>query len=187
VPWLPPESMPSRPAALPAPREIDRAFAAALASHLDAFFRHHRLRLAADVVSGLFGGTWPFRAVMHPHTARVLTVLAALRLSIYSSKSRARELLARVREAAANAFDRGHLLVSPTTGFPAPRHGQAVFARGIAAFVKLGNILDATCAAVPFGTFAAGAPRSIQILGPPGSEDAVLDLAEALACRAPSL
>jgi Asp-tRNA(Asn)/Glu-tRNA(Gln) amidotransferase A subunit family amidase len=173
----------AQPAALPAPREIDRAFAAFLASHLACLFPRRRLRLAADVVSGLFAGVLPSRAKMHPHTARVLTVLAVTRASIYSSKTRAVQLIARVRDAAARAFDDGRLLVAPTTGFPAPLHGRAVFARGIAAFAKLGNILDATAVAVPFGSFSSGAPRSIQILGPPGSEDAVLDLAESLTYR----
>jgi Asp-tRNA(Asn)/Glu-tRNA(Gln) amidotransferase A subunit family amidase len=33
---------------------------------------------------------------------------------------------------------------------------------------------------VPFGKFDDGLPRSLQIMGPPGSEDAVLALAERL-------
>jgi Asp-tRNA(Asn)/Glu-tRNA(Gln) amidotransferase A subunit family amidase len=65
-------------------------------------------------------------------------------------------------------------------------------------FCKLGNLTDATGLALPFGSYPArtaagrswlrrsGArpepamPRSLQILGPPGSEDAVLALAERL-------
>ena len=40
---------------------------------------------------------------------------------------------------------------------------------------------DATSIAVPFGRFeGTSLPRSLQILGPPGSEEAVLDLAAKL-------
>jgi Asp-tRNA(Asn)/Glu-tRNA(Gln) amidotransferase A subunit family amidase len=48
------------------------------------------------------------------------------------------------------------------------------------AFCKLGNLVDATAAVVPFGTYEGGLPRSVQILGPPGSEDGVMALAERL-------
>ena len=37
----------------------------------------------------------------------------------------------------------------------------------------------------PFGRFPDGLPRSLQIMGPPGSEDAVLYLAERLEAVAP--
>jgi amidase len=48
------------------------------------------------------------------------------------------------------------------------------------AFCKLGNLVDATACAIPCGKFANGMPRSLQLLGPPGSEEAVLDFAERL-------
>ena len=42
-------------------------------------------------------------------------------------------------------------------------------------------LTDATAIAIPFGSFdGTTLPRSLQILGPPGSEQAVLDLAERL-------
>ena len=48
-------------------------------------------------------------------------------------------------------------------------------------FAMLGNLIDATAIAIPFGRFEDTVlPRSLQILGPPGSEDAVLELAERL-------
>jgi Asp-tRNA(Asn)/Glu-tRNA(Gln) amidotransferase A subunit family amidase len=51
----------------------------------------------------------------------------------------------------------------------------------VLAFTKLGNLTDATSIAIPFGHFdGTPLPRSLQILGPPGSEQAVLDLAERL-------
>jgi Asp-tRNA(Asn)/Glu-tRNA(Gln) amidotransferase A subunit family amidase len=41
-----------------------------------------------------------------------------------------------------------------------------------------GNIADATSLAIPFGHFADGLPRAIQIMGPAGSEKALLNWAE---------
>jgi Asp-tRNA(Asn)/Glu-tRNA(Gln) amidotransferase A subunit family amidase len=45
-----------------------------------------------------------------------------------------------------------------------------------------GHLADATGLAIPWGTFAGTAlPRAIQLLGPPGSESALLAMAEKLA------
>jgi Asp-tRNA(Asn)/Glu-tRNA(Gln) amidotransferase A subunit family amidase len=41
-----------------------------------------------------------------------------------------------------------------------------------------GNLTDATSLALPFGYFSDGLPRSLQIMGPPGSEQAVLAAGE---------
>ena len=43
-----------------------------------------------------------------------------------------------------------------------------------------GNLCDATGLAIPWGTFDDGMPRSMQLLGPPGSEGVLLDAAERL-------
>jgi Asp-tRNA(Asn)/Glu-tRNA(Gln) amidotransferase A subunit family amidase len=73
------------------------------------------------------------------------------------------------------------LVVAPTMTLPPPHHGRAVLAWRWQAFTKLGNLTDSTCIAIPFGRFAScGLPRSLQVMGPPGSEEAVLDLAERL-------
>jgi len=176
--WSGTEATPLEAAALPSPRDIDRAFASLLGSHLEEFFAGERRQVVRDALGALlfpWGKRW-----MHPDTARVLATLALTRVSVYRSSRRAWERVREVRAAAARIFDSGKLIVSPTTTFPAPLLGQAVFARGIAAFVKLGNVLDATCVAIPFGKFAQGLPRSVQILGPPGSENAVLRMAERL-------
>ena len=77
------------------------------------------------------------------------------------------------------------MIVSPTTTVPAPRHGKTPFDFRLLSFVKIGNLTDATALALPFGRFPDGLPRSLQILGPPGSEDAVLDLAARLERVAP--
>jgi Asp-tRNA(Asn)/Glu-tRNA(Gln) amidotransferase A subunit family amidase len=75
-------------------------------------------------------------------------------------------------------WNSGRIVIAPTATISPPKHGRALFTRNWQAFTKLGNLTDATAAAIPFGRFATGLPRSIQIMGPPGSEEAVLDLAE---------
>ncbi len=169
-----------RAASLPPPREIDRAFASFLGSHLEELFAGRITATARAALLQLTLGHVVDTRGMHPHTARVLLKLVVARFSVYRSKRIALERIADVRAAAKTHFDAGELIVSPTTTFPAPRHGHAVFARGIAAFVKLGNVLDATAVAIPFGRFPCGLPRSIQILGPANAEDALLELAERL-------
>jgi Asp-tRNA(Asn)/Glu-tRNA(Gln) amidotransferase A subunit family amidase len=42
---------------------------------------------------------------------------------------------------------------------------------------------DATALAIPFGRFAGGLARSMQLLGPPGSEEALVDAAERMEAR----
>ena len=78
----------------------------------------------------------------------------------------------------------GFILVSPTSGYPAPPHGRALGLRGMASFAKMGNVSDATALTVPFGHFPGGLPRGLQWLGPPGSERRLIELASRVV-RAP--
>jgi Asp-tRNA(Asn)/Glu-tRNA(Gln) amidotransferase A subunit family amidase len=66
----------------------------------------------------------------------------------------------------------------PTSTFPAPRHGGSLTNQYVMAYTMLGNVTDSTALAIPFGRFAGGLPRSLQLLGPPGSERALIDAAE---------
>jgi Asp-tRNA(Asn)/Glu-tRNA(Gln) amidotransferase A subunit family amidase len=43
-----------------------------------------------------------------------------------------------------------------------------------------GNVVDVTAIALPLGTYDDGMPRSLQLWGPPGSEEIVLDAGEAI-------
>jgi Asp-tRNA(Asn)/Glu-tRNA(Gln) amidotransferase A subunit family amidase len=168
------------PSRLPPPREIDRAFASHLGAHLEVFLAGRLGVTARAALLRLVFGDLIDSPAMHRHTAQVLLKLAVARLTVYRSRRVAEERLAEVRAAARAHFDAGDLIISPTTTFAAPRHGQAVFARGIAAFAKLGNVIDATAVAIPFGRFPSGLPRSVQVLGPASAEDAILSLAEQL-------
>jgi Asp-tRNA(Asn)/Glu-tRNA(Gln) amidotransferase A subunit family amidase len=115
----------------------------------------------------------------------LLMAMAAGRMTIHRDPLQARQRIERVREAMGAIWDRGDLVVAPTATEPAPRHGRAGFSRHLLAFAKLGNMTDSTCVAIPFGRFPNGLPRSLQVMGPPGSEHAVLELAEKLEALAP--
>jgi Asp-tRNA(Asn)/Glu-tRNA(Gln) amidotransferase A subunit family amidase len=169
-----------QPARLPPPREIDRAFASLIGSHLEVLFAGSIGATARAAFLRLVLGELVDVPEMHRHTAQVLLKLLVARFTVYRSRRVAEERLAEVRSAAKAHFDAGELIVTPTTTFAAPRHGEAVFAQGIQAFVKLGNVIDATAVAIPFGRFASGLPRSIQLLGPAGAEDVILDIAQQL-------
>jgi Asp-tRNA(Asn)/Glu-tRNA(Gln) amidotransferase A subunit family amidase len=117
---------------------------------------------------------------VHPNTGLLLAgthLAGALR---YRDRARAGASQRRLVDVARAIWAEGRLIVAPMATVPAPRHGRAAFDYHIQTFCKLGNAIDATAVAVPFGTFDDGLPRSLQILGPPGSEDAVLALAERL-------
>ncbi len=116
----------------------------------------------------------------HPNTALLLGLIAVGRGVLHRDPKATKARVDRLQNTCNEIWSRGTLLVSPTTTFPAPLHGRALLTRRLVAFAKLGNLIDATAVAVPFGKFPNGLPRSIQVLGPAGSEDAVLDLGEKL-------
>ena len=164
---------------LPTQTQINSLFNEYLSAHFGEFVRNDDFPLAEalpKIILGLLSGGRLDKSV-HPNTGILLTAVAALR-GVYRDKPRA---VAR-REAAASklrdVWASGALVVSPTVAVKPPRHGRGVFATRSMSFCKYGNLADATGLAVPFGTFPGtpAFPRSVQIMGPPGSEDAVLDL-----------
>ena len=167
-----------QPAALPSPRAADRAYAWLIGSRFHRMFAGQPFELGSAVVSALTLGPWLGDRRVHPATGRVIATLAVARATIYRSARAADARVARVQEAVRAVWERQCVIVTPTTTFPAPLHGRALATRGLAAFAKLGNLVDATAVAIPCGRFPSGMPRSIQVLGPPGSEDATLEVAE---------
>jgi len=117
---------------------------------------------------------------LHPHTAGVLLLIAIGRLSLFRDACRAERDAQRFRDDVSAVWDRGYLLVAPTVAWPAPKHGGSFLNTQLQLYNMPGNLCDATGLAVPFGRFPGGMPRSLQILGPPGSEGIVLDVAERL-------
>jgi Asp-tRNA(Asn)/Glu-tRNA(Gln) amidotransferase A subunit family amidase len=126
---------------------------------------------------------------VHPNTATLLLAVFALRV-VHRDKARAAKKVDDLRAKVRAIWDSGALIVSPTTTVRPPHHGRGAFTYRSMSFCKLGNLVDATAIAIPCGAFAPARatsasssptlPRSLQIIGPPGSEDAVLDLAERL-------
>jgi len=165
---------------LPTPTQVNALYTEYLAAHFEEFIRSGELPLREGlpaVLASLVSGGKLDRRV-HPNTAVLLAAVAGLSL-VHRDKARAQARRAALREAFESRWNEGTLVVSPTTTDLPPRHGRSAFATRIMSFCKAGNLLGATAIAIPFGTFPGTAlPRSLQILGPAGSEEAVMDLAE---------
>jgi Asp-tRNA(Asn)/Glu-tRNA(Gln) amidotransferase A subunit family amidase len=167
---------------LPAPSRVNHLFNAFLCSHVDDLASTgeipRREAIPAVLLALLSRGRLDRR--IHPNTAVLLALTQLGSLTFYRDAPRYEGGVEALRATMAALWRSGRLVVAPTTTRPPPRHGRAVFAWTWQAYCKLGNLTDATALALPFGRFSDGMPRSLQILGPPGSERAVLDLAERL-------
>ncbi|MBI2060078.1 MAG: hypothetical protein HYT87_09935 [Nitrospirae bacterium] len=168
---------------LPSPSRIDRLYNVFLASHFDRFTEGDELPvvegLAAVVVSLLFGPRGWGRK-MHRQSAYILLLMALGFLIAWPYRRRARENVERLRRHVRDLWAAGGVILSPATTYSARPHGTVLKSPGSMAFAKIGNLNDATGLSIPWGRFPNGLPRSIQLLGPPGSEYALLDFAERL-------
>jgi Asp-tRNA(Asn)/Glu-tRNA(Gln) amidotransferase A subunit family amidase len=135
--------------------------------------------LGAVASSLLFRGRFGDRR-LHPHTAGILLLIVIGRLAVFRDAPRAERAAALFRESVGELWDRGYLLVAPTVAWPAPKHGGSFFNARLQQYAMPGNLADATALALPFGRFPGGMPRSLQIMGPPGSEAIVLEVGERL-------
>ena len=168
---------------LPAPSAIYDVFGGYLAAHFFDFIGDEELSfregLAATTLSVLSNGRLDKR--LHPVSASLFALVGLGKLVRYRDPAPQVARVEALRAAATRAWATGRLLVSPTTTSLPPKHGRAVLAIRAPSFAMLGNLVDATAIAIPFGRFeGTGLPRSLQILGPPGAEEAVLDLAASL-------
>ena len=172
--------VPSWPAPLPRASRFDRAFVALIASHARATLPSAHAPTWGSVLSALTVGPLLGDRRIHPRSAEVL---AKLWLLSHTRDSDATGALSEAHTLSASVdalFAQGFVLATPTSTYPAPRRGRALETRGLASFAKLGNLVDATALSIPFGTFGGGLPRGLQLLGPPGSELSLLDLAARL-------
>jgi Asp-tRNA(Asn)/Glu-tRNA(Gln) amidotransferase A subunit family amidase len=135
--------------------------------------------LRSTLSSVVFGDRFGDRS-FHPRTAEMLLVIALGSVTIHRNRQRAELEAARYREDVSSIFDRGFVMVMPATTHPAPRHGKVFTTLGIGAFNMPGNVADVTGLAVPYGRFTDGMPRALQIWGPAGSEETLIDIAERL-------
>lgn len=114
----------------------------------------------------------------HPTTAEILALIVIGRYTIFRNRHRALDNAAKYRESFDSAWRRGTVVVAPVCMYPAPRIGRSNWNPNLLSCTVLGNIVDATSLSIPFGRFDDGLPRGIQIMGPPGSEETLIALAE---------
>lgn len=166
----------------PSPNHADKLYDAYLSSNFLKFLETNEMPTRDAIRSVVLGlASWgKLDKSFHPNTALLLAIIALGRGTLHRDPKVTKARVDELQNTCNGIWSRNTLLVSPTTTFPAPHHGHALTTRRLVAFAKLGNLTDSTAAAVPFGKFSNGLPRSIQVLGPAGSEEAVLDLAEKL-------
>jgi Asp-tRNA(Asn)/Glu-tRNA(Gln) amidotransferase A subunit family amidase len=168
---------------LPTPTAVHETFVAYLCAHFMDFIGSEEMSFTEGLAATAFGmlSNGRIDKRLHPVSASLFALVGLGKLVRYRDPAPQIARLEALRARVQRVWERG-LIVSPTTTALPPKHGRAVLALRAPSFVMLGNAVDATAVAIPFGRFeGTGLPRSLQILGPPGSEDAVLSLAERLA------
>jgi Asp-tRNA(Asn)/Glu-tRNA(Gln) amidotransferase A subunit family amidase len=172
---------------LPPASEVNDLFNAYLCAHLDELKSTNEIPVpeAVAAVALALASQGRLDRRVHTNTAALLLLVQTGNLTIYRDPSPFDTAVGRLRHAMDAIWRQGRLVIAPTATVPAPKHGRGLFTRNWQAFTKLGNLTDATAVALPFGRYANGLPRSIQVMGPAGSEEAVLDLAAKLEAVAP--
>lgn len=168
---------------LPTAWQVNNLYNAYLSSHLDKLLQTGELNLwpaISSVTSALTIGRWIRDRRIHPLTAQTLALLALGKMTIYRNARKYREQVKALTHKIESLWRQGYIVVTPTTTYSAPKHGKALLTWSLLNFVKFGNLIDATALAFPWGKFPNGLPRSLQLIGPPGSEYQLLDLAERL-------
>jgi amidase len=167
--------------------EVNDLFNAYLCAHLDELKSTNEIPVpeAVAAVALALASQGRLDRRVHTNTAALLLLVQTGNLTIYRDASRFDAAVGRLRHAMNAIWHAGRLVIAPTATVPAPKHGRGLFTRNWQAFTKLGNLTDATAVALPFGRYPNGLPRSLQVMGPPGSEEAVLDLAAKLEAVAP--
>lgn len=117
---------------------------------------------------------------LHPITAELLLQIAIGRAFVFRDKARALADARAYRAAFERLWDAGTVVAMPVCAWPAARPGRANHNPRMLECTFPGNLVDATALALPWGRFADGLPRALQLLGPPGSERALIRLGERL-------
>ena len=168
--------------ALAPPKDILRIFVDVWASH---FFD----LLESDAKVGFVDGLGAIlsavltRGVLgdrrfHPLTAELILLFALGRFTWAPERSRARERAFAVREVFRDIWADGRLVVAPVVTHPPPKIRSSNRNPELLLYTCPGNLADATALSVPWGSFGGRLPRSLQLLGPPGSERVLLELAD---------
>ncbi|MEZ4335662.1 MAG: amidase [Sandaracinaceae bacterium] len=164
------------------PDDVREVYAGIWASHLDdllavdpdlTFWGGLGAVLSGVVFRGRVFGDRRF----HPLTADLLLLIALGRYTLYRDRDEATRKAHAVRDAVRDLWADGRVIVMPVTVEPPPKRMRTTRHLKLLDYTVYGNLADATGLSIPFGTFrGTSLPRSIQLLGPPGSEDALLDL-----------
>jgi Asp-tRNA(Asn)/Glu-tRNA(Gln) amidotransferase A subunit family amidase len=136
--------------------------------------------LGAVLSAMTIGGWLQIDKRLHPRTAEVLALLGLGRVFLAPKREVAIDQANRWRDSVRALWDRGVIVAAPICVYPAPLHGRSNWNPLYTAYTFPWNVADATCMAVPMGRFENGMPRAMQLCGPPGSEWALMDLAEKL-------
>ncbi len=134
--------------------------------------------LLAVVSAALFRGRLFRDRRFHPTTAELLLLIAIGRATVFRDRSKARARAFSVRDTFCDLWADGRLVVAPVTAHPPPKFHRSNWNTELLAYTVAGNLSDATGLSIPFGTFDGRLPRAIQLLGPPGSEQVLLDLGD---------
>jgi len=167
---------------LPGTDEAMRAYAGIWSAHLEDLLEADPtiggvLAAIPGMLSALFLRGLLGDRRFHPQCAELVLSMALGRITIFRSKPRALRNAYAVRDAFGEVWSRGQIVVAPVCMYPAPRLGRTNWNTHLLDCTAPGNLADATGLSVPFGRFGH-LPRAIQLLGPPGSELLLVDLAE---------
>lgn len=169
---------------LPDAFALHRAYSAVWCAHLpDLIAVDPELSIASGVralLSSLVFRGRVGRRRFHPRTAELLTLVGIGHLALFRNRNEALWGAEKITAPFRAAWARGEVIVMPTVRYPAPPVGRTHWNPNILTCTIAGNLADATGLSMPFGQFDDGLPRGLQLLGPPGSEDALLALAEQL-------
>lgn len=138
--------------------------------------------LRAAVSGLLFKGRLGDKRI-HPLTAELLLLMIVGRYTLFTNRKTAMRRADAIRDGFRDLWDQGYLVIAPVCCFPPPKIMQTNRNTDIISGTTPGNIADSTALAVPFGHFHVKGkrlPRALQIMGPPGSEQLVLNVADRL-------
>ncbi|MEI8255524.1 MAG: amidase [Deltaproteobacteria bacterium] len=169
--------LPIERADLPGPTAVNELFTRVLAASFGDWFPGDRRSLEVAAVRSLAMRVVGRGTDLHADTALVLLQLRALAAREALRPGRATRERGRLCDSVQALWARGRVVIAPTSTVSAPRHGRVRATPGATAFVKLANLLDATALTIPWGRFPSGLPRGLQLVGPPGSERALTELA----------
>lgn len=138
--------------------------------------------LRAAVSGLLFKGRLGDKRI-HPLTAELLLLMIVGRYTLFTNRKAAMRRADVIRDGFRDLWDQGYLVIAPVCCYPPPKIMQTNRNTDIISATTPGNIADSTSLAVPFGHFNVRGrklPRSLQIMGPPGSEQLILNVADRL-------